>query len=198
MPSVAAALSSSPLLFGDHAAALLSAGHVESPPSPISVRVLGNHMTDEDCERLGLPKGSRWLDSDDSRIISHPLLHPAQCPPHLLDPVTPPHASLSERRDYLVDASLAPPRVVEDINFMVPLIPPSVMPVNERLRHNLDLENRFSPSQQSKATPRAESGQPFSPPPVYTGGGQPSDDVCGIGMLVCHDAHGNCIVQELL
>ena len=155
-------------------------------------------MTDEDCERLGLPKGSRWLDTDDSRIISHPLLHPAQCPPHLLDPVTPPHASLSERRDYLVDASLAPPRVVEDINFMVPLIPPSVMPVNERLRHNLDLENRFSPSQQFQATPRAESGQPFSSPPVYTGGDQPPDDVCGIGMLVCHDAHGNCIVQELL
>jgi hypothetical protein len=72
------------------------------------------------------------------------------------------------------------------------------MPFNERLRQNFDLENRFSPSQQSKATPKAESGQPFSPPPVYTGGGQPPDDVCGIGMLVCQDAHGNCIVQELL
>jgi hypothetical protein len=81
---------------------------------------------------------------------------------------------------------------------MVPLIPPNVMPFNEHLRHHLDLENRNTPSQQSNATPTAESGQPFSPPPVYTGGGQPPDDVCGIGMLVCHDAHGNCIVQELL
>ena len=161
MPSVSAALSSSPLLFGDHAAALLSARHVESPPSPISVRFFGNRMTDEDCERHGLPKGSRWLDTDDSRIISHPLLDPAQYPAHLLDPVTPPHASLSERRDYLLGASLPPPRFVEDINFMVPLIPPSAMSFNERLRHKLDLENRFSPPQQSnvfKTTLKAESG----------------------------------------
>jgi hypothetical protein len=82
-------------------------------------------------------------------------------PLHLADPVLPPHASLSERRDYLLGASLQPPRFVEDINFMVPLIPPSSMAFNERLRHNLDLENRFCPPQQSnvfKPTLKAESG----------------------------------------
>ena len=80
---------------------------------------------------------------------------------HLPNPVLPPHASLSERRDYLLGASLPPPRFVEDINFMVPLIPPSAMSFNERLRHKLDLENRFSPPQQSnvfKTTLKAESG----------------------------------------
>ena len=80
---------------------------------------------------------------------------------NLPDPVLPPHASLSERRDYLLGASLPPPRFVEDINFMVPLVPPSAMSFNERLRHKLDLENRFSPPQQSnvfKTTLQAESG----------------------------------------
>jgi hypothetical protein len=82
-------------------------------------------------------------------------------PLHLPDPILPPHASLSERRDYLLGASLPPHRFVEDINFMVPLIPPSAMSFNERLRHNLDLENRFCPPQQSKVgntTLKAESG----------------------------------------
>ena len=73
-------------------------------------------------------------------------------PFHLPDFVLTPHASLSERRDYLLGASLAPPRFVEDINFMVPLIPPSAMSFNERLRHKLDLENRFCPPHQSKVT----------------------------------------------
>ena len=80
---------------------------------------------------------------------------------NLPDPVLTPHASLSERRDYLLGASLPPPRFVEDINFMVPLVPPSAMSFNERLRHKLDLENRFSPPQQSnvfKTTLKAESG----------------------------------------